>query len=329
MKAVVWTKYGPPDVLQLKEIAKPTPKDNEILVKVHASTVVAGDCEIRRFELLLLFWIPARLYLGVLTPGDKILGQEFAGEIEAVGKDVTQFKAGDHVFGLTDFGAGAYTEYICRPITSDQTILSLKPANITSEEAAAVPVGGFEVLHFMRAARIKPGERVLINGAGGGIGTFAVQFAKHLGANVTAVDSAEKLSMLRSIGADHVIDYRQTNFTQNGQTYDVIFDVVSKSVRWGGLRSLKAGGRYVLVNFSVLAMLHGALLSRTSSKTIITGISSRSSEAFEYMKTLLSSGAIKAVIDRRYPLEQIAEAHRYVDTGQKKGNVVITIAHQA
>jgi NADPH:quinone reductase-like Zn-dependent oxidoreductase len=306
-------------------VEKPTPKDNEILVKVRASTVVAGDCEMRSFKLPLLFWIPARLYLGVLTPGNKILGQEFAGEVEHVGKDVTQFKTGDQVFGLADLGAGAYAEYLCRPSISNEGLLDFKPTNLTYEEAAAVPVGAFEALHFLKAAHIKPGEKVLVNGAGGSIGTFAVQLAKYYGAEVTAVDRGDKLDMLRSIGADHVTDYTREKFTRNGKTYDVIFDVVSKSVISGGLRSLSPNGRYVLVNFSVFALLHGRWLSRTSSKTIITGISSRTLEDLKFIKGLLETKALKPVIDRRYPLEKVAEAHHYVEGGHKKGSVVITV----
>lgn len=329
MKAIVWTHYGSADGLQLKEVEKPIPKDHEILVKVHASTVTAGDCEIRSLKLPFFLWIPLRLYMGPLQPKGKILGNEFAGEIEGVGKDVTLFKVGDQVFGIAELGSGGYAEYLCRPAVSDEGIVGLKPTNITYEEAAAVPVGGFEALHFLKAAQIKHGETVLINGAGGSIGTFAVQLAKHFGAEVTAVDSTGKLDMLRSIGADHVIDYTKENFTKNSKTYDIIFDVVSKGVISGVSRSLKPNGRYVLANPSLSAFLRGQWLSRTSSKKIIIGLSSQKIEDLMFLKELLESGAIKAVIDRRYPLEQTADAHRYVETGQKKGNVVITVAHKS
>src|SRR5215208_5609836 len=226
MKAIVWTKYGPPEALQLREVEKPTPRDNEVLIKVHAATVTFGDCEVRRLKLPLLISIPIRIYAGLIKPKRiTILGQELAGEIEAVGRQVTRFKKGDPVFAATFFRFGAYAEYACLP----ETYLVLKPSAITYEESATVPTGGINGLHFLRAANIQPGEMVLINGAGGSIGTYAVQIAKSLGAEVTAVDSAEKLDMLRSIGADHVVDYTREDFTKSGERYDVIYDVIGKS----------------------------------------------------------------------------------------------------
>jgi len=245
MRAVVWTKYGTADGLLLREVEKPAPKANEVLIRVHASTVTAGDCELRSFKLLLWLRLPVRLWLGLRNPRNIILGQEVAGEIEAIGQDVTRFRKGDQVFGWTGYHLGGYAEYLCLP---ERGMLTTKPANTTFAEAAAVPVGGLEALHFVRRANIQSGQKVLINGAGGSIGTIAVQLAKSFGAEVTAVDSTEKLDMLRSLGADQVIDYTQADFTRSGLTYDVIFDVVRKSSFSGSLRSLKQNGRYLLAN---------------------------------------------------------------------------------
>jgi len=237
MKAILWTKYGPPDGLQLNEIEKPVPKDDEILIKVHATTVTAGNCEMRRLELPLMLSFPVRLYAGFLRPKRiPILGQELAGEVEDVGKDVKSYQKGDQVFGTTGFGFGAYAEYICLPENPDdaQGTLAPKPANLTFEEAAAVPTAAFEVLHFLREADIQPGKTVLIIGAGGSIGTFAAQLTRHFGAEVTGVDSSEKMDMLRSIGANHVIDFTKGDYTKNGETYDLIIDVVGRRGFLGG-----------------------------------------------------------------------------------------------
>ena len=245
MKAVVCERYGPPEVLQLREVEKPAPKGDEVRVRVHAATVTAGDCEIRRFKMPALLWLPARIGFGFRGPRKKILGQELAGEIESVGEDVTLFKKGDQVFALTGFRLGAYAEYDCLP---EKGLMATKPANMTYEEAAAVPLGGLHASHFLRRADIQKGQKVLINGAGGSIGTLAVQLAKSFGAEVTAVDSAGKLDMLRSIGADHVVDYSSEDFTKGGKIYDVIFDIVGKSSFSGCLRSLRKGGFYLLGN---------------------------------------------------------------------------------
>ena len=231
MKAIVWTKYGSPDGLQLKEVEKPVPKDDEILIKIHATSVTAGDCEMRRLELPLMLSFPVRLYAGLVQPRRiTILGQELAGEVEEVGANVTSYQAGNQVFGTTGFRFGAYAEYICLPAEPDdaQGALAPKPTNLTYEEAAVVPTAGFEALHFLRQANIQPGKKVLIIGAGGSIGTFSIQLARHFGAEVTGVDSTEKLDMLRSIGANHVIDYTKEDYTKNGETYDLIIDVVGR-----------------------------------------------------------------------------------------------------
>jgi len=322
MKAIVWTKYGSPKVLQLKEVEKPTPKDNEVLIKIYAATVTAADCELRSLKIPILFRLPLRIYVGLRKPKRiTILGQELAGEIEAVGREVTRFKKGDPVFAATFFRFGAYAEYVCLP----ETYPELKPANMTYEEAATIPTGGINGLHFLRTANVQPGERVLINGAGGSIGTYAVQIAKSFGAEVTCVDSAEKLAMLRSIGADHVIDYKQEDFTKSGETYDVIIDVVGKSSFSGSVRALKPNGRYILGNVSLSGMIRGRWTPMTSGKKVIVALADYQAEDYAFLKELIEAGKVKAIIDKRYPLEQTAEAHRYVEKGHKKGNVVITV----
>lgn len=330
MKAIVWTAYGPPDVLQLTEVEKPTPKDNEVLIRIYATTATAGDCEFRNLKFPIYLRLPLRIYMGLRKPKRiTILGQEFAGEIESIGKDVKLFKEGDQVFGTTGFGMGAYAEYICLPEAPKEMegALAKKPTNTTYDEAAAVPLGGLEALHFLSKGNIQSGQKVLINGAGGSIGTMAVQLARYFGAEVTGVDRTEKLDMLRSIGADQVIDYTQVDFTQNGETYDVIYDVVGKSPFSRSISSLKQNGRYLLANAGPSQMVRGTWTSMISSKKVIVGTGSQKTEELIFLKELIEAGKIKPVIDRRYPMEQIAEAHRYVEQGHKKGNVVITVAH--
>ena len=326
MKAIIWTQYGSPDVLELREVEKPVPKDDEVLIKIIAATVFAGDCEMRRFDFPLSFWLPLRLMFGLFRPRVKILGQEVAGEIEAVGKNVTQFKPGDPVFAPTDSSFGAYAEYLCLPA---RLPIALKPSNMSFEEAATVPTGGLNALHFLRKGNIQSGQKVLINGAAGSIGSYAVQIAKSFGAEVTAVDSAEKLDMLRSIGADRVIDYRQQDFTQNGESYDVILDVVGKSHYSRSVRSLKAKGRYILGNPRFAGAIRGLWTSMVSDKIVIAALTPYRNEDLLFLKELIETGKIKSVIDRRFSLEQIADAHRYVETGQKSGHVVINVVPAA
>jgi NADPH:quinone reductase-like Zn-dependent oxidoreductase len=323
LKAIVFKKYGSPDVLQLMEVEKPSPKDEEVLIKIYAATVATADCELRSFTFPLWLWLPLRIMFGVIKPRVRILGQELAGEIEAVGKNVKEFKKGDEVFAPIN-GFGAHAEYICLPSGG---VIATKPANMSYEEAACVTVFGLNALHFIRKADIESGQEVLINGAGGSIGTIAVQLAKHLGAEVTAVDSADKLDMLRLIGADHVIDYAQKDFTKNGKIYDVILDVFGKSPFSRSIRSLKENGRYVLANPRLLPMLRGLWTSRIGSKKVLFKFARYKSEDLVFLKALVEDGKIKPVIDRRYPLDQVTEAHRYVETGRKKGNVVITFEH--
>jgi len=329
MKAIVWTAYGPPEVLQLKEVEKPVPKDNEVLIKILAATVTAGDCEQRSLKLPLLFNLPMRLYVGIKRPTRiTILGMDLSGEIESVGKDVRLFIEGDQIFATTGFtNMGAYAEYICLPEEPKEGALATKPPSMTYEEAAGVPTGGLEALHFIRKGNIQPGQKVLINGAGGTIGTFAIQLAKHFGAEVTGVDSTRKLDIMHSIGADKVIDYTQEDFTKRGENYDVILDVAGKSSYSGSLRLLKQNGRYLLANPRLSQMIRGPWTSMTSSKKVIFGATDQNTENLIYLRGLIGAGELKSVIDRRYPLEQAAEAHRYVETGQKIGNVVLTMGH--
>jgi len=327
MKAVVCTKYGSPDVLQLKEVAKPTPKDNEVLIKVYASIVEPTDCGSRKGEPFF-----ARLMFGLTGPKNPILGCELAGEIEAVGKDVKLFREGDQVFGATGLGFGAYAEYMCLP---ENGVLAIKPSNMTYEEAAAATDGAPTALPFLRdKGNIQSGQEVLIYGASGSVGIYAVQLAKYFGAEVTGVCSTTNLEMVKSLGADKVIDYTEKDFTKSGQTYDIIFDAVGKSSFSRCKGALKQKGIYLTTVPTLailLQMLWTSKIGIGSKKAMIafTGMrpSSERTKDLVFLRELFEAGNIKAVIDRRYPLEQMAEAHRYVDKGHKKGNVVITVEH--
>ncbi len=325
MKAIVYTKYGPPDVLQLKEVAKPTPKDNEVLIKIHAASVTPVDCSFRSADLFI-----SRFFTGILKPKKTILGTELAGEIEAVGKDVKLFKKGDQVFAATDTSFGAHAEYKC---LAEDGALALKPTNMTYDEVTPVPYGGLTALPFLRdKANIQSGQKVLINGASGSVGTFAVQLAKHFGTEVTGVCSTPNVELVKSLGADKVIDYTKEDFTKNGQTYDIIFDTVGKSSFSRCKGSLTKKGVYLLTTFSLAIFPQALWTSKIGSKKAMfmaTGLRPHREKIKDllFLKELIEAGKIKSVIDRRYPLEETAEAHRHVETGRKKGNVVITLDH--
>jgi len=321
MKAIVCTKYGSPDVLQLSEVEKPIPNDNEILVKVHASTVTSSDCRGRSFTYAPWFKPFGLLLYGIKKPRKNIPGDELAGEIEAVGKGVELFKKGDQVFAMgSEFGfGGTNAEYKC---LQENKVVALKPVNMTYEEAAAVPFGGVTAWHFLKKAGIKHGDRVLIYGASGSVGTYAVQIAKYFGAEVTGVCSTSNLELVKSLGADKLIDYTKEDFTIDGQSYDVIFDAVIKTTFKRCKRSLKRNGKYLTVDWPLLSALW---TSMRGSKKIIFGIAPINNENLNQLKKVIEAGKIRAQIDRTYSMEQIIEAHTYVDKGHKKGNVVITI----
>ena len=332
MKAIVYTEYGAPDVLQLKEVEKPSPKDNEVLIRIGAITVNFGDMlarnfkavSPRKFNMPFLFWLPARLAFGFSKPRKNILGSEFAGEVEAVGKVVTRFKPGDQVFGYLGQSMGAYAEYLCMP---EDGVLAIKPANLSSAEAATVPYGAIMALSLLRKAKIRPGQQVLINGASGGIGSAAVQLARHFGAEVTGVCSTPRLKFVKSLGADRVIDYTKEDFTQSSETYDLIFDVLGKSSFSRCKRSLKPNGIQLFASFKMKQLFQMLWTSMMGDKKVICAIAPGSLEDLMAVKELVEAGKIKAIIDRCYPLEQTAEAHRYVESGRKQGHVVITINH--
>jgi NADPH:quinone reductase-like Zn-dependent oxidoreductase len=317
MKAIVYTNYGSADVLRLKEVDKPIPKDNEVLIKVSATTVTAGDWHLRKGDPFF-----ARFFTGLMKPKNPILGHELAGEIESVGKDVTRFKKGDAIFGSTGFGSGTYAEYVTLP---EDGLVAIKPDSVTYEQAAAVPVGALTALYFLRKGKLRSGQKVLINGASGSVGTFAVQLAKHFGAEVTGVSSTAHVELVKSLGADKVIDYTKEDFTKNGQIYDLIFDTVGKAPYSRVKNSLATKGYYVSTAFGLSLLVQMLITSMTGGKKVIVGIAEEIPEELLFLKELVEAGKIKPVITKRYPLEQIAEAHKYVESGHKTGNAVITV----
>ena len=323
MKAVKCSKYGPPEVLQFVEIEKPTPKDNEVLIKVHATSVTVADCRVRGFKVPLSFWLPARIALGFWKPKKNILGEELAGKIESVGKNVTLFKKGDKVFAFPGHNSfGCYAEYKCMP---ENAVIAIKPVTICYEEATAIPFGGGTALHFMREANIQSGQKVLIYGASGSVGTYAVQLAKYFGAEVAGVCSTTNLELVKSIGAKYVIDYTVEDFNKEGEKYDVIFDAVGKSPFFASIRSLKKEGIYLQAVATPALSILMRLTSITTSKKLIGGTLIPRAEDLIFLGELVEKGKISPVIDRAYPLREIVEAHQYVDKGHKKGNVVITL----
>jgi len=323
MQAIVYTTYGSPDVLQLKEVVKPLPRDDEILIKVQATEATKTDCEMRSFNFpVKWFWLPLRIAMGLTKPKKSILGGYFAGEVQSVGRGVSTFKTGDQIFGATRLRLGAYGEYVCLP--ASYTLVP-KPHNVSFEEAAAVPLGGLNALHFLRKANIRKGETVLVNGAGGSIGSFGVQIAKAMGAEVTAVDSTIKEEMLRRIGADHYIDYTKKDFTKSGLAYDVIFDMVASSSYFGCVNALNPKGRYLMANPRIADMLRSVLTSMYTDKTSIFIFAGEKEEELIALKEMIEAGKIKPIVDRIYPIEQAADAHRRVETEQRLGPVVISV----
>jgi NADPH:quinone reductase-like Zn-dependent oxidoreductase len=329
MKAFVCTKYGPPDVLQLQEVEKPTPKENEVLIKIHATTVTMGDCEMRSLKFSGVLKVMMKLAVGFNKPRKSfsILGQELAGEIESIGSDVMRFQKGDQVFGTTGFHFGSYAEYIC--LRENETLL-IKPNNMSYEEVATIPVGGLEAAHYLGKADIQRGQTMLIIGASGSIGTIGIQLAKYYGANVTAIGNPKSLEIMKNLGADKVIDYTKEDFTESDETYDIIFDVIGKTSFSAGLHSLNKNGIYLLANPKITLINHQKREANRYGKRLINRNMDETEERIgqlEFLKELIEAGQIKTIIDRRYPLEQMIEAHKYVETGEKTGNVVITISN--
>jgi len=329
MKAIVFTEYGSPDVLHLAEIPKPTPKDNEILVRVRATPVNYGDLTARdfahsQFNMPAPLYLPARMAFGWNKPKINILGSELAGDVEAVGGQVTKFKPGDQVFGYVGMNMGANAEYICLP---ESGTIAPKPSNLGYAEAATLPYGAVMAVSLLQKARLKPGQKILINGASGGIGAMAVQLAKqHYGAEVTGVCGAPRLDYVRALGADKVIDYKKQDFTQNGETYDVIFDILGRSSFARCKNSLKPNGIYLLASFKGRALWDMLWTSFASPKKVICAMTEEKADSLVFVKELAEAGKIKAVVDKRFPLEQTAEAHRYIESGGRQGNVVVIVA---
>jgi len=317
MKAAVYTQYGPPEVLQVKALEKPTPKNNEILVRIKATAVNSGDWRLRRADPFAV-----RFIFGLTKPKINVLGSVFSGEVESIGEDVKQFKVGDLVFGHTDMSFGAYAEYKCLP---ENASIALKPANVSHNEAAVIPFGGVAALHFIKKAMIQPGQKVLVVGASGAVGSAAVQLAKSFGADVTGVCSTANIALVKSIGADNVIDYTKEDFTQNGETYDVIFDAVKAISVSRSIKSLNKNGIMILSAAGMSEMLQGLWISMTSNKKVMTGVISHEAADIIFLKELIETDKFIPVVERTYPLEQIAEAHTYVEKGHKKGNVAIEV----
>jgi NADPH:quinone reductase-like Zn-dependent oxidoreductase len=324
MRAAVYSRYGPPEVLEIKDVEKPVPKDNEVLVRIYAATVCAADWRLRKADPFF-----TRIMTGLWRPTKiQILGAELAGKVESTGKAVTRFREGDEVFGSTGFKFGAHAEYVCLP---EDGLLAIKPVNMTFEEAAAVMFGGISALHFLRRAKIQAGQRVLIYGASGSVGVFAVQLAKHFGAHVTAVCSTANLDLVKSLGADEVVDYTREDFSKAGRVYDIVFDTVGKSGFSRSLKSLKRGGSYVLVGGSgrlsdILSdTLRGLWVSLTGAAKVISGVARTAAGDQAFLKGLIEAGKLRTVIERRYSLDEIAEAHRHAEAGHKKGHVVILL----
>ncbi len=324
MKAITYSNYGPPDVLELTTVEKPEPKDDEILVRVRAVEATKADVEMRSFKFAVKwFWLPLRIAFGLRKPRRNILGGYFSGVVESFGKDVTGYSKGDPVFGAAGLRFGAYGEYVALPASCTMVAM---PDNMKFTEAAAVPLGGLNALHFMRLAKIEPGESVLINGAGGSIGAHAVQIAKSMGATVTAVDRSIKEDMLRRLGADRFIDYKKENFAAMGQTYDVIFDMVPGSSYSACIKALNSRGRYLCGNPRLSVMLRSVFTSRFTNKTARFAFARESRDELLALKAMIEAGEVVSIVDKVYPMDQAAEAHRRVETEQRLGAIVIVVA---
>jgi NADPH:quinone reductase-like Zn-dependent oxidoreductase len=333
MKAIVYTEFGPPDVLKLKEVEKPAPIDNEVRIRIYATSIPYGDLMVRNLSNISLndfhmpepFWILNRMVFGFSKPKVTILGSEFSGVIESLGTDVNQFEEGDQVFGYVGESMGANAEYLCMP---EDGVVARKPINMAFEEAAAVPFGAMVALNLLRKVDIQPGQNVLINGASGGIGQFAVQLAKHhFGAEVTGVCSTPRIEFVKSLGADKVIDYTKEDFTKNGETYDLILDILGMGSFSQSKSSLSKDGRYLYASFKMKQVFQMLWTSISGDKKVVCAMAPTKTEDLIFIKELIEAGEIKSVIDKSFPLEQTADAHRYVESGQKKGNVVITVEH--
>lgn len=323
MRAIVYREYGGPEVLRVAELGTPSPKDDEVLIRVYAAEATKSDCELRRFKYpVLWFWLPLRLGMGIRRPRNPVLGGYFSGEIVEVGKNVSRFKLGDEVFGASSLRFGSYGEYLCLP--ESYTIVP-KPVGVSHEEAAAVPLGGLNALHFLRKAKTRAGEAVLINGAGGSIGSYAVQIAKAMGAEVTAVDSGLKKDFLLGLGADHFLDYTQTDFSQTDRSYDVIFDMVASTSYTSCIKSLNANGRYLTANPRLSKIVRAPFTSKFSDKDVFFAFAGETEEELLALKQMIDEGSIKPVVDRVYPSEQAAEAHRRVEMEERLGCVVLRI----
>lgn len=322
MKSIVCEKYGPPEVLQFKEIEKPEPASNEVRVRVHVTTVTAGDTRVRSLNMPFGFRFIGRLALGFSAPRQPILGTEFAGTVESVGRGVTKFSLGEEVFAFSGAKMGSYAEYIC---VAEDGVMARRPTNLTGSEAAALSFGGTTALDFLRRANLQKGEKVLVNGASGGVGTAVLQLAKYFGAHVTGVCSAGNVTWVGALGADKVVDYTAEDFTRNGETYDVIVDTVGNALFPRIKNSLNERGRLLQVVAGLQDMLRNPWVSMTTTRKVIAGPTAERAEDLLQLAAIAEAGHFKPVIDREYPFEQIVDAHRYVDTGRKKGNVVITL----
>lgn len=322
MKAIVYDRYGSPEVLHIQEIEKPTPKNNEVLIRVYATTVTKYDYWMRSCTAPPGFGFLMRIATGIKKPKQPILGTELSGQIEGVGKDVTLFKKGDQVFGFTGMSMGAYAEYIC---LKENDALAIKPVNMTYDQAAAIPQGALTALYFLRKGNIRRGQKILVFGASGGVGLFAIQLAKHFGTEVTGVCSTAKLEIVKAMGADKVIDYTKEDFTQRGEAYDIIFDTVGRSPFSGSVRSLTKEGFYVFTTYALSRLIRIVWQNLTSSKKAVSGLTEKNPEDLIFIRELIEAEKLKVVIDKRYPMEKASEAHRYVESGQMKGHVVITL----